>query len=156
AGHQIILVCLTALLQYGKEPLCQGGNLHNSRTGIQLEIQQHLVIAGTTTVDLLAYITQSSCKHQLNLRVDVFYPFFNPDTLSTCYPVQLPQLSKEQIQFLTLEKTYRLQHYNMGHTTKDIKLCQFGIQFSVTTYREVLYLLVNRLSLVPKFHFKFS
>ena len=45
----------------------------NLRSGVEFQVHQHLVVAGTSRVDFLSDISKSAREHKLDLRMDVLH-----------------------------------------------------------------------------------
>ena len=73
SGDQDILILLASVLQGAEKAVNLPDSALDPGTGIQFQIHKHLVVAGTSCVDLLTDVPKLSGQHQLDLGVDIFH-----------------------------------------------------------------------------------
>ena len=151
AGHQHFLIAFALHNQHMKKLLNSLGNVFQLSTGEEFQVEQHLVVARTATVNLLAYIAKLTRQHKLNLRMNVFDAFFYHKlaTLGRC--VNILQLGQQQCQFIFCQQTYGLKHGDVGHGAQHVILGQIKVHLTVASHGETLYILVYLNGFLPKF-----
>ena len=127
------------------------GNLFYLRTGKKFQVQQNLIISGTTTMYFLSDITQTTGQHQFYLRMYIFHPVFYHKFTFFGRGINTLQFHQQLVQFFFCQQPNAFKHRNMSHRTKHIMLGQIKIHLTITTYRETFDILIYLYGLLPKF-----
>ena len=152
AWHEHVLILVALGNEFIKERLYLCGDVHQLTASEELQINQHLVVARTTTVNLLAHIPQFGGEEHLYLRVNVLHPIFYNKLATLAHGIDILQFGKQLLQFVGLKQSDALKHRDMCHGTKHIILGQIEVHLAVATNGEALNLFVYLKILFPEFH----
>ena len=142
AGHEDILVAVALTDEHAEELLNGQGDVLDLFACEELEVEQHLVVARTTAMYLLAYVAQLAGEHELYLRMDVFDTVFDDELAPLGQSINLLQLGQKLLQFVFLEQPNALEHGDVGHRAQHIVLGQIKVHFAVAPHGEALDILV--------------
>ena len=151
ARHQDLLVLLGELLQAIEEGANLGGDLLQLLAQEELQIDQHLVVARATRVNLLAHIAQAAGQQQLHLRVDILRLGLDAEVARLDLRGDLLQTTNEHLKLLGGQKADRLEHADMGQRALHVVFRQAHIQLLVVAYGVILYQGIRVEALIPKF-----
>lgn len=125
-------------------------NLLDSRTdpcaGKELNVQCHLVVAGTARVHLLAQRSQPL----LHLRVDILS--VDDESALKSLLAEFLQLRKERIEVLLRQQAHLGEHRDVRHRPFDIVRGQQQVQLPVLAHRERIHAGVVVKAFIPDFH----
>ena len=152
ARHQHIFVLIALLDEFVEEDFYFIGDILEFVTGKELEVYEHLIVARTARVDLLAHISEFAGEQHLHLRVDILHIVLNHELATICQLVDVLQLRQQLRQLVFLQQSDALQHGDMRHRAQHVVLGQIKVHLTVTTDGETLYLLIDLKVLFPKFH----
>ena len=152
AWHEHILILVALLDQLVEEDLYAVGNFLQLMTGEELQVNQHLIVARTTRVDLLSHIAQTAGEDHLHLRVDILDTLFYHKLATLCREIDVFQLSEQLGELIMLQKSDGFEHGDMCHRTQHIVFRQIEVHLTVSSDGETLYLLVDLKVLFPEFH----
>ena len=85
--------------------------------------------------------------------MDVLNTILNQKFPTLTHSVDIPKLRQQLTQLVLFQQSDTLQHGDVGHGAQYIILGQIEIHLTVTSYGEALYLLINLVVLLPKFHY---
>ena len=88
----------------------------------ELQINQHLVVARASRVNLLAHVAELACEHKLHLRVYIFDTLLNDEVALLGLRQQLGKSGEQLLQLALLEKPYSFEHLYMSHRSLDVVL----------------------------------
>ena len=151
ARHEHTFVALALLNQCLEELLHSLGDGLNLGPGEELQVNEDLVVARTSAMDLLAHIAQPAGQHQLHLRVYILHTLLNDKLSALSLRIDILQLSQELLQFIGCEQTNGLQHRDMGHRAQYIVFGQVEVHLPVTSYGKAFDILVDLYRFFPKF-----
>ncbi len=149
--HQHRLVTFAEFLQPVEDDLHGVGRLPQFVAQEQFEVHQHLVVARTPRMDLLARIAQSAGEHQLDLRMDVLGTGLDLETPGLDLRGDLPEPRRQRRELFGGQQPDFFQHGDMGQRPLDVITCQPHIQLAVVAHGVFLDHLVGFEPLIPKF-----
>ncbi len=151
ARHQHLAIALRELLQ----PVEEGP--HVARHGLQLvaqeefQIDQHLVVARASRVDLLAHVAQAARQQQFDLRVDV---------LDLRFDAEIPRLDLggdrfeplgQTGQFVGRQEADRFEHADVGQRAADVVARQAQVERAVFAHGVAFDQRVRVVAFIPEF-----
>ena len=149
--HQYFFVTVTLADQHLEQAVRQFYQLPDLCTRVQFQIQQHLVVARTSAMYLLADIAQAACKHQFHLRMNVFHALFDHELTAVGHGIDVFQLRQQNRQFFFCEQPDAFQHRYMSHRAKNVVFSQVKVHLAVLTYGKCFDFLVYLYIFFPKF-----
>ena len=152
ARHQDVCIGTALLHQYLEKTLCEQGDLLESVAHEEFEIDQHLVVARTSGVDLFTHITETTCQKQFDLRVDVFDALLNDQLAGLCLSMDATQLCEQHFEFVGLQKTDALKHGDMCHRAQHVVGSEEKIHFAIQSDGKTLNIFIDLNRFFPKFH----
>lgn len=141
-GHEDILVAVALTDEHAEELLDGQGDVLDLLAGEELEVEQHLIVARTTAMYLLAYVTQLAGEHELYLRMDVLDAILNDELTPLGQGINLLQLGQKLLQFVFLKQSDTLEHGDVSHGAQHVVLGQVKVHFAVAPHGEALDILV--------------
>ena len=150
--HQHLFIQVALAYQFIKECFHLLGYLSQFVAGKEFQIHQHLVVARTPAVNLLAHIAQFAGEQHLHLRVHILHIGFYLELSPLALCVDIAQFCQQRFQFGSLEQSDALQHGDVCHRAQHIVPGKIEVHLAVTPHGEALYLLVHFKILLPKFH----
>ena len=103
-------------------------------------------------MDTLTCITTHLGEHKLHLRVNILNAILDSEITCLHLFIYLLQALLQCHTVIVREQTDRVKHLHMSHIAQHVSLRQKQIQLTVTTYGKLLYKLIGRVTLIPKFH----
>ena len=152
ARHEHVLVLVALLYEFIEQHLHGIGYLHQLVTRKQLQVHQHLVIARTSRVYLLAHVAKLAGKQHLHLRVYVLHAVLDGKLAPFAQFVDALQLAQQHWQLVLADESYAFEHGDVGHRAQHVVLGEIEVHLAVTSYGEPLNLLVHLKVLLPEFH----
>ena len=134
AGHQYLAIALAQLLQTVEERAHAVRRLPQLVAQKEFQIDQHLIVARTAGVNLLAHLAQPPREQQLDLRVHVLRPLLDLEASGLDLAADLRQPRQQDLQFVGRQQSDMLQHPNMRHRSFDVVLRQPHIQLPVVAH----------------------
>ena len=114
SGKEYVLI----LLAEGLESREQGDDLFSQIEDLvfqeEFQIHEHLIVARTSRMDLLADISQSAGQKKLNLRVDVLDVIFKYELTSFYFFQNRIQSFCEDLKFVCCQQSDAFQHLYMS------------------------------------------
>ena len=123
AGHEDVFILLALGDKFVEETLYLVGDVLELMTGEEFEIYQHLVVAGTSAVDLLTHVAQFAGEQHLYLRVHILHIVLDDKLALLARMIDILQFGKELCEFVFLKESDGFKHGNMCHRTEDIVFC---------------------------------
>ena len=115
----------------------------------QAKVNQHLVVARASAVNLLAHVAKPLCEQQFHLAVHIFNAFFNGKLARLNFGVDVSQLGSEHRQFIGCEQPNAFEHSDVSQRAKHIVACQVHIHFAVTPHGVAFNIVVHRNRFFP-------
>ena len=119
--------------------------------GKELQVDEHLVVARTSAVDLLAHVAQLACEHELHLRVNILYAILDDKLAFLARVVDGLQLREQGLQLIAAKQSDALEHGDVGHGAQHVVLSEIKVHLAVAAHGEALNLLVYLKVLFPEF-----
>ena len=141
AWHEHVLVPFRLRDEFVEEVLHQSCNLLDLVADEQLQIHQHLVVAASARMNLLADVAEFAGQQHLHLRVDVLHSFLNHKFAPLRLLIDGLQFPQEHLQFVCRQQVNRLQHRDVCHRPQYIIFSQIEVHLAVSAHGELLYLL---------------
>ncbi len=151
AGQQHVAVAF-ALRHERVEETAHG--LHGALqpfAGEELEIQQHLVVARTAAMYLLAHIAQAAGEEEFHLRMHVLHVILYNKCTFLGFAVDALQLGQQRRQFVLPQQPHRGQHGDVSHGAEHIVLGEMQVHLAVKPHGEPLDALIDLRVFFPKF-----
>ena len=95
ARHKDVLIFLALGDKFVKERLGLLYYVAQSRSGEELQIDEHLVISGASGVDFLSHIAELARQHELHLRVDILHSVLNDEVATVAYLIDIPEFVEQ-------------------------------------------------------------
>ncbi len=118
----------------------------------ELEVDEYLVVAGTTGVDFLTHIPEFGSEHEFHLRVYILYPFLNSELSAFDYIGDFREGFEQHIEFLGCEQSDTLKHLDMSHRALHVISGKTQVKFPVISNGKFFDYFVGLEALAPKFH----
>ena len=151
ARHEHVLILLALLQQLVKQNLHAVDHLAQLMACEELQVNEHLVVARATRMDLLAHVAEALREHQLHLRVHILHAVLNNKLSAVGHVIDALQLGKELLQLIFLKQPDALKHGYVGHGAQHVIFGEVEVELAVTSHGETLYLLVHFKVFFPKF-----
>ena len=121
---------------------------------IELEVDEHLVVAASTRMDLLADIAQAAREDEFHLAMDVLNAFFDDETAFEGIAVNLLHLTKQDVEFIAGEQADAFEHSDVRHGAKHVVGGEIEVHLAVATDGIAFDVLIDLDGFFPKFHSK--
>ena len=151
ARHQHRFVAFAELLQPVEDYLHGVGRLPQLVAQEQFEVHQHLIVARTARMDLLARVAQPAGEHQFDLRMHVLRAGFDLEAPGFDLRGDLPEPRRQRRELFGGQQADLLQHGDMGQRPFYVVARQPHVQFAVVAHGVFLDHLVGFEPLIPKF-----
>ena len=149
--HQHLAVALALLLQTVEERVDVAGDAPQLIAQEELQIDQYLVVARASRVDLLAHVAQPAGEQQLDLGVDILRVGFDLEAPGLYLRGDFVQSVGEPPQFVGRQQADLLEHGDVCQRSLDVVARQPQVEFAVLADGVLLDHRVGFKSLVPKF-----
>ena len=149
--HQHIPVAFTSLLKQFEEALQLAHRPPDALPGKKLQVHQHLVIAGASRMDLLAYIPKAARKLGLHLGMHILHLLIYTETSLAGIPVEALQLRQQDGQLFSGKQPHLAEHSDVGGGAHNVVRGEHQVQFPVPAHRKAVYEGVIVETLIPDF-----
>ena len=102
ARHQHVFILVALLDEFVEEDFHLVGDILEFVTGKEFEVYEHLIVARTARVDLLAHVAEFAGEQHLHLRVDILHIVLNHELATLRQLVDVLQLRHQLRQFVFL------------------------------------------------------
>ena len=123
-------------------------------THVELEVDEHLVVATSARMDLLADVAQTAREDKFHLTMDVLDAFFDDETAFEGIAIDLLHLTKQDVKFIAGEQADAFEHGDMRHRTKHVVGGEIEVHLAVATDGIAFDALIDLDGFFPKFHSK--
>ena len=154
AWHKDIAIAFGLCLQHVEEfsdSLDDGLDLV---THIELKVDEHLVVAASTRMDLLADVAQAARKDEFHLAMDVLDAFLDDETAFEGIAIDQLHLTKQDVKFIAGEQADTFEHGDMRHGAKHVVGGEIEVHLAVATDGIAFDILIDLDGFFPKFHSK--
>ena len=155
AGHEHMLVALALLLQFVEEAPDILGHEAQLLARPQFQVDEHLVVAAASAVNLLAHVAQTACEQEFDLRMHILDALLYLETAFLGIAVDAAQFGQQGVQLVAGEQSDALQHGDVGHRAQHVMASQIEVELTVSANGETGNFFVNVVALVPKFFHRF-
>ena len=120
----------------------------------EFEVDQHLVIAAASGMDLLTYITQLTREHSFDMRMNVLACGVDDNAITVYLFEHIRKRSRELTSLIVGDEADSAKHFRMRNRPNDIPSCKAHINVAIASNGEGFHQCVDGGPFVPWLHCK--
>ena len=152
ARHEDVAIAFGLLLQHVEETLDSLDDGLDLVAHVELEVDEHLVVAASARMDLLADVAQAAREDELHLAVDVLDALLDDETAFAGIAVDLLHLAEQDVELVTGEQADAFEHGDVRHRAKHVEGRKIEVHLAVASDGVAFDVLIDLDGFFPKFH----